>query len=155
MQKRRKSRLLSSTKGEKNRIELLIALNQKLRESKPRKSRNACIQSVEISSNNYSVSEIIQTFLCLYKLINSSYPSFKSFSQSLNFFFLKIGQNNFGKKIPYTFFEKNICSPYCSRWCCALLIVSKTVIPFHFPILSWHIPYYTTDCLPVCSQYIY
>ena len=42
-QKPRKSRLsISSTKGEENRIESNTALNQKLRKSKPQKSRNAC-----------------------------------------------------------------------------------------------------------------
>ena len=40
-QKPRKLRLLSSTKGEENRIELLTALNRKSRKSKPRKLRNA------------------------------------------------------------------------------------------------------------------
>ena len=39
--KPRKSRLLSSTKWEENRIESYTAVNQKLRKSKPRKSRNA------------------------------------------------------------------------------------------------------------------
>ena len=38
-----KSRLLSSTKGEENRIEILTAVNQKLRKSKLQKLRNACI----------------------------------------------------------------------------------------------------------------
>ena len=37
-----KSRLLSSTKGEENRIELETALSRKSRKLKQRKSRNAC-----------------------------------------------------------------------------------------------------------------
>ena len=41
-QKPRKSRLLSSTKEEKNRIDLQAVLNQKLQKSRPRKLRNAC-----------------------------------------------------------------------------------------------------------------
>ena len=41
-QKLHKLKLLSSTKGEENRIVLQTAVNQKLRKSKPRKSRNTC-----------------------------------------------------------------------------------------------------------------
>ena len=41
-QKPRKSRLLSSTKGEENRIELSTLFNPKLRKLKPRILRNAC-----------------------------------------------------------------------------------------------------------------
>ena len=36
-----KIEVISSTKGEENRIELLTPVNQKLLKSKPRKSRNA------------------------------------------------------------------------------------------------------------------
>ena len=46
-QKSRKSRLLSSTKGEENRIELQTALNRKSRKSKPRKSRNDCNENFQ------------------------------------------------------------------------------------------------------------
>ena len=45
-QKPRKLMLLSFSKEEENRIELLTALNQKLQKSKPRKSRNACKQKI-------------------------------------------------------------------------------------------------------------
>ena len=38
----RKWRSLSSTKGEENRLESSTEVNQNLRKSKPRKSRNAC-----------------------------------------------------------------------------------------------------------------
>ena len=44
--KRRKSRLLSSTKGEENRIELYTAVNQKSQKSKPLTSRNPCIGGI-------------------------------------------------------------------------------------------------------------
>ena len=40
--RKQKPRFLRSTEGEKNRIELKIALNRKLRKSKPQKSRNVC-----------------------------------------------------------------------------------------------------------------
>ena len=51
--------------------------------------------------------EIVLTFHCLKKLFKWSWPSasnFKSFSWSVEQFFLIIGQNNFGNKIPL---EKN------------------------------------------------
>ena len=46
-QKPRKSRLLSSTKREEDRIELKAAVNQKLRKLKLRKSRNVCNSNVD------------------------------------------------------------------------------------------------------------
>ena len=40
--RKQKPRFLRSTEGKENRIELKIALNQKLRKSKPQKSKHAC-----------------------------------------------------------------------------------------------------------------
>ena len=47
--RRRKSRLLSSNKGEENRIEVKAVLNPKLRKSKPQNSSNACVTKAEQS----------------------------------------------------------------------------------------------------------
>ena len=49
------------------------------------------------------------------KFLKNSRPSalnFKSFSRSLEQFFLTVGQNNFGNKIPYLIFCREICGDF-------------------------------------------
>ena len=42
-----------------------------------------------------------QTFFCFFENSRPSASNFKSFSRSQEFFFLTVGQNNFGNKIPF------------------------------------------------------
>ena len=64
----------------------------------------------KVAKNQMSVSKIVLTFyfsnrlFCSKRFANSrpSASNFESFSRSLEQFFLTVGPNNFGNKIPFT-----------------------------------------------------
>ena len=78
--------------------------------------------------------KIVLNFHCLNKLfkLSQSWPSasnFKSFSRSLEHFFLTVGQNNFGSKIPFLFVIQ--IGKMCNMMKYVFFIINK-LSPFSF-----------------------
>ena len=67
------------------------------------------VKKAFVTKNYSDLSLFEQIVLVISKVFTNSRPSasnFKSFSQSLEQFFLTVGQNNFGNKRPFTSEEK-------------------------------------------------
>ena len=74
------------------------------------------------------------------KNFENSWPSasnFKSFSQLLEQFFLTVGQNNFGNKIPFLIGPTKLSSFRCP-WISMHLLSRDTYLIYWIFILLWH-----------------
>ena len=68
------------------------------------KSHGTSLKSILLSKNCSDLSLCGQIALVFFKIFTNSQAlalNFKSLSRSLEYFFLTVGQNNFGNKIPF------------------------------------------------------